>query len=45
MSEITFNYQIPPKSIGGFAIDAFISERYSFTNSVTDIPMEDGSHT
>jgi hypothetical protein len=44
MSEITFNYQIPPKSIGGFAIDAFISERYSFSNSVTDIPMEDGSH-
>ena len=44
MSEITFNYQIPPKSIGGFQIDAFINERYSFSNSVTDIPMEDGSH-
>jgi hypothetical protein len=44
MSEITFNYQIPPKSIGGFQIDAFISERYSFSNSVTDLPMEDGSH-
>jgi hypothetical protein len=44
MAEITFNYQIPPKSIGGFQIDAFINERYSFSNSVTDIPMEDGSH-
>jgi hypothetical protein len=44
MSEVKFNYQIPPKSIGGFKIDAFLSERYSFTNSVTDLPMEDGSH-
>jgi hypothetical protein len=43
MAEITFNYQIPPKSIGGFAIDAFINERYSSSNSVTDVPMEDGS--
>jgi hypothetical protein len=44
MAEITFNYQIPPKSIGNFKVDAFINERYSFSNSVTDIPMEDGSH-
>ena len=44
MSEITFTYQIPPKSIGGFEIDAFIRERYSFGNTVTDIPMEDGRH-
>nr|AGS53497.1 putative bacteriophage protein [uncultured bacterium contig00055] len=43
MAGVTFNYQIPPKSIGGFQIDGFISERYKFGNSVTDIPMEDGS--
>jgi len=43
MSVITFNYEIPEKSIGGFVIDAFVVEKYSFTNSVTDIPIEDGS--
>ena len=40
---VSFSYQIPPKSIGGFEIDAFINERYSFANSVTDVPLEDGS--
>jgi|LSPZ01.1.fsa_nt_gi hypothetical protein len=44
MGEITFTYPITPKSIGGFEIDAFISENYSFSNSVTDIPVEDGSN-
>ena len=43
MAEITFNYQIPPKSIGGFLIDAMLWERYKFSCSATDIPMEDGS--
>jgi len=44
MPEITFNYPIAPKSIGGFVIDAFIREAYSFKNSVTDIPIEEGSN-
>jgi hypothetical protein len=44
MSEISFIYNIPPVSIGGFQIDAFIKEGYKFGNTVTDIPMEDGSH-
>jgi hypothetical protein len=43
MGVVSFTYRKPPKSIGGFAIDAFISEHYSFSNSVTDIPIEDGS--
>ena len=44
MSEISFIYNVPPVSIGGFQIDAFIRENYKFGNTVTDIPMEDGSH-
>jgi hypothetical protein len=44
MSAITFNYPIAPKSIGGFEIDAFLKEHYSYANSVTDIPVEDGSN-
>ena len=44
MAEISFNYNITEESIGGFVIDAFISEHYKFGNSVTDIPMEDGSY-
>ena len=44
MAEISFNYPIAPKSIGGFVIDAFIREGYSFKNSVTDIPIEEGSN-
>jgi hypothetical protein len=43
MGIVTFAYQKTPKSIGGFEIDAFLSERYSFSNSVTEIPVEDGS--
>ena len=44
MSEITFTYPRAPKSIGGFEIDVVLSENYSFSNSVTDIPVEDGSN-
>jgi len=43
MAVITFNYNIPPKSIGGFQIDAFLKEQYSFKNQVTQVPVEDGS--
>ena len=43
MAEITFSYPMAPKSIGGFVIDAFIREGYSFKNSATDIPVEEGS--
>jgi hypothetical protein len=43
MATITFTYPIPPKSIGGFVIDCFLNEHYSFSNSVTEIPIEDGS--
>jgi hypothetical protein len=43
MASISFAYQIPPKSIGGFVIDCFLNEHYSFSNSVTEIPLEDGS--
>jgi hypothetical protein len=43
MANITFSYPIPPKSIGGFVIDCFFVEHYSFSNSVTEIPIEDGS--
>jgi hypothetical protein len=44
MGVFSFTYQKTPKSIGGFEIDAFISEHYSFNNSVTDIPVEEGSN-
>jgi len=44
MPEFSFNYPIAPKSIGGFVIDAFIREAYSFKNAVTDIPIEEGSN-
>jgi len=43
MAIVNFTYQKTPKSIGGFEIDAFLSESYSFKNNVTDIPVEDGS--
>lgn len=43
MPEVTFTYEIPEKSIGGFVIDAFLAEHYSFSNQVTDIPVEEGS--
>ena len=44
MAEIAFQYQAPQKMIGTFVVDAFIAERYQFSNSVTDIPVEDGSN-
>jgi len=44
MGIINFTYQKTPKSIGGFEIDVILSERYGFSNSVTDIPVEDGSN-
>jgi hypothetical protein len=43
MGVISFAYPIPPKSIGGFVIDCILNEHYSFSNSVTEIPIEDGS--
>jgi hypothetical protein len=43
MATITFTYQIPKKSIGGFVIDAMPKEHYSFKNTATSIPVEDGS--
>jgi hypothetical protein len=42
MGVVAFTYQIPPKSIGGFEIDCFLTEHISHSNSVTDIPVEDG---
>ena len=44
MAEIAFQYQIPQKMIGTFVVDAFIAEHYKFSNSVTDIPVEEGSN-
>jgi len=44
MAEIAFQYQIPQKMIGTFVVDCFISEHYQFTNSVTEIPVEEGSN-
>jgi hypothetical protein len=43
MSEFNFTYPVGNKSIEGFVIDAFLAEHYSFSNSVTEIPVEDGS--
>jgi hypothetical protein len=44
MPEIAFQYQVPKKTIGTFIVDAFIAEHYNFSNSVTDIPVEEGSN-
>jgi hypothetical protein len=44
MPEVAFQYQIPKKMIGTFVVDAFIAEHYQFSNSVTDIPVEEGSN-
>jgi hypothetical protein len=44
MPEIAFQYQVPQKMIGTFVVDAFIAEHYQFSNSVTDIPVEEGSN-
>jgi hypothetical protein len=43
MAKVTITYAIPTKSIGGFVIDVFKTERYGYSSSVTDIPLEDGS--
>ncbi len=37
-------YETKEKSIGGIKIDAFTNESYSFTNSATDIAVEDGGN-
>jgi hypothetical protein len=42
MAEIAFQYHVPKKMIGTFIVDAFIAEHYQFSNSVTDIPVEEG---
>lgn len=42
MAKTTFRYNIPKKSVGGFTVDAFISENYTFSNSATEIPIENG---
>jgi hypothetical protein len=44
MPEIAFQYQVPKKMIGTFVVDAFLAEHYQFSNSVTDIPVEEGSN-
>jgi hypothetical protein len=44
MPEIAFQYQVPKKMIGTFVVDAFLAEHYNFSNSVTDIPVEEGSN-
>jgi hypothetical protein len=43
-SNIAFQYQVPKKMIGTFVVDAFLAEHYQFSNSVTDIPVEEGSN-
>ncbi|GHV79121.1 hypothetical protein AGMMS49944_09120 [Spirochaetia bacterium] len=48
-NDVTFTWKAPQKSIKGkedsegFVIDAFLVESYSFSNTVTDIPVEEGS--
>jgi hypothetical protein len=44
MGVVAFTYQIPAKSIGGFEIDCFLTEHISHSNSITDIPVEDGDN-
>jgi hypothetical protein len=44
MAEIAFQYKVPQKMIGTFIVDAFLAEHYKFSNSVTDIPVEEGSN-
>jgi hypothetical protein len=43
MGKVSFTYKTPTKKIGGMTIDAFLSEGYHFSNTVTDIPVEEGS--
>jgi hypothetical protein len=44
MPDIAFQYQVPEKMIGTFIVDAFLAEHYQFSNSVTDIPVEEGGN-
>jgi hypothetical protein len=44
MARIAFQYEVPKKMIGTFIVDAFLAEHYQFSNSVTDIPVEEGSN-
>jgi hypothetical protein len=44
MPDIAFQYQVPKRMIGTFVVDAFLAEHYSFSNSVMDIPVEEGSN-
>jgi hypothetical protein len=48
-NDVVFTWKAPSKKIKGkedseaFIIDCFMVESYSFTNTVTDIPVEEGS--
>jgi len=42
MGVVSFSYQKTPKSIGGFEIDVMLDEHYSYGNTVTEFPLEDG---
>jgi hypothetical protein len=44
MGVVRFTYQIPEKSIGGCEIDCFLNEHITHSNSITDIPVEDGDN-
>jgi hypothetical protein len=44
MAEIAFQYKAPQKMIGTFIVDAFLAEHYQFSNSITDIPVEEGGN-
>jgi len=41
---ISLTYPIGEKSIGGFQIDAYVVEAYSYENRVTNLTVEDGSN-
>jgi hypothetical protein len=41
---INFTYSIGEKSIGGFAIDAFLVESYNYANRLTNLTVEEGSN-
>ncbi|MDR0473582.1 MAG: hypothetical protein LBH43_07930 [Treponema sp.] len=41
---INFTYPIGEKSVGGFAIDAFLVESYNYANRLTNLTVEEGSN-
>jgi hypothetical protein len=41
---VNLTYQAGAKSIGGFEIDAFFVETYNFSNSLTNLTVEEGSN-